>query len=67
MKWIPNGIDKLSGEVRGNLILIYDENEEAAIETLKHEFLDCAISQVIEPHKQVTNKQSYSKHLEELQ
>ncbi|MEM3368493.1 MAG: hypothetical protein QW193_01180 [Nitrososphaerales archaeon] len=56
VRWIPNGNDKLSGEVKGDFIYIYDDNEELAINTLKHEFLDYAISQVIEPYRQVTNK-----------
>ncbi|MEM2914591.1 MAG: hypothetical protein QXH91_04235 [Candidatus Bathyarchaeia archaeon] len=56
VRWIPNGSDKLSGEVKGDFIYIYDEDEEVAINTLKHEFLDYAISQVIEPYKQVTNR-----------
>lgn len=47
---------KLSGEVKGEFIYVYDESEETALKTLKHEFLDYAISQVIEPYKEVTNK-----------
>lgn len=54
--WIPNGNDKLSGEVKGETIFIYEENEKEAIETLRHEFLDYAISKVIEPYRNVTNK-----------
>jgi len=55
VRWIPNGSEKLSGEVRGDFILIYEEKEEVAIENLKHEFLDYAISQIIEPYREVTN------------
>ncbi len=54
--WIPNGNDKLSGEVKGETIFIYEESEREAIETLRHEFLDYAISKVIEPYRNVTNK-----------
>lgn len=54
--WIPNGNSKLSGEVRGDCIYIYEENEDEAKETLKHEFLDYAISKVIEPNKKLVNK-----------
>jgi hypothetical protein len=46
---------RLSGEVKEDLIYIYDENEEIALETLKHEFVDYAISKVVEPYKEVTN------------
>jgi hypothetical protein len=55
VKWIPNN-GKLSGEVKGDCIYIYEEQEEQALETLRHEFLDYAISQVIEPYKEVTNR-----------
>jgi hypothetical protein len=56
VKWIPNNNGKLSGEVKGDCIYIYEEQEEQALETLRHEFLDYAISQVIEPYKEVANK-----------
>ena len=54
--WVPKDNSKLSGEVRGCYIYVYDEDEEVALETLKHEFLDYAISRVIEPYKEVTNR-----------
>jgi hypothetical protein len=54
--WIPNSHPKLSGEVKKDFIYIYVKDEELALETLKHEFIDCAISRVIEPYKEVTNK-----------
>ncbi|MEM3027560.1 MAG: hypothetical protein QW220_02390 [Candidatus Bathyarchaeia archaeon] len=44
------------GTDRRETIFVYDESEELALETLKHEFLDYAISKVIEPYKNVTNK-----------
>lgn len=56
VKWITNNNSKLSGEVKGEIIYIYEENEELAIETLKHEFIDYAISKVIEPYGEVTNR-----------
>ena len=56
VRWLPNGSRQLSGEVRGKVILIYEEDEQAALETLKHEYLDWAISQVIDIHSKVTNK-----------
>jgi len=54
--WVPNGSSKLSGEVRGDSIYIYEEDEDIAVETLRHEFIDYAISKVIEPYKETTNK-----------
>lgn len=56
VKWVPSGDDKLSGELRGDCIYIYEETEKEALSTLRHEFFDYAISNVIEPYKQVTNK-----------
>jgi hypothetical protein len=54
--WLPNNSSSLSGEVKGETIYVYEEDLDKAIETLRHEFLDYAISQVIEPYRQVTNK-----------
>lgn len=54
--WVPNGDRKLSGEVKSDCIYIYEENQEKVLETLKHEFLDYAISSVVNPYKQLTNK-----------
>lgn len=56
VKWIPHGNGNLSGEVRGDCVLIYDQDVETALETLKHEIVDYAVSEVIEPYMQVTNK-----------
>jgi hypothetical protein len=55
VKWTPKD-GKLSGEVNGNCIYIYEGEEKPALETLRHEFLDYAISQAIEPYKEVTNR-----------
>ena len=61
--WMPGGLKRsvdgnlLSGEVRGNVIIIYDSELEAALETLKHEFLDYVISHEIEePYKELINR-----------
>jgi hypothetical protein len=35
---------QLSGKVKGVFIYVYEDNEEEAINTLKHEVLDYAIS-----------------------
>jgi len=56
VRWIPNNNSKLSGEVKGETIYIHDEEEELALETLKHEFIDYAISKVVEPYKEMTNR-----------
>jgi hypothetical protein len=56
VKWLPNCDGKLSGEVKGNCIYVFEETEKEALSTLRHEFLDYAISNVVDPYKQVTNK-----------
>ena len=52
----PSKNNPLSGEALGNLIKVYDLDEEKALQTLRHEFLDFCISQAIEPYRRVTNK-----------
>jgi hypothetical protein len=48
--WAPNSDSKEHGEVKGNVILIYDEEKKTALETLKHEFLHYSIhKEVVEP------------------
>jgi hypothetical protein len=54
--WLPNNSSELSGEVKGETIFIYEEEFEEALETLKHEFLDYAISKVIEPYRRIANQ-----------
>lgn len=56
VRWVPGGSHRISGEVKGSCIYIYDEDREVALETLKHEFVDYAISKVVEPYKEVTNR-----------
>ena len=55
LKWIPNKDSHISGEVKRSRIYLYDEDGKVALETLRHEFLDYALSKKIEPYKKVTN------------
>jgi hypothetical protein len=54
--WLPNNNSNLSGEVKDEMICVYEEDSDKALETLKHEFLDYAISQVIEPYRKIANR-----------
>ena len=54
--WKPSPDEALLGEVKNNLIYVYEADEEKAVDTLRHEFLDYCSSQAIEPYKEVTNK-----------
>ena len=45
-----------SGEIRENVIYIYEKNGERALETLRHEFLEHLLSQLVEPYREVANK-----------
>ena len=53
--WQPDGGNSLSGEVVNKTIQIYESDESKAIETLRHEFIDYAISQAVEPYKKIAN------------
>jgi hypothetical protein len=53
--WAPNADSKLSGEVKGKKIYVYEEDEEKAVETLYHEFFDYVISRAIEPYRSILN------------
>ena len=52
--WVPGGSSRLSGEVCGNVIRVYDEDFDTALCTLRHEFLDFLVSRAIEPYVEVT-------------
>jgi len=54
--WIPKGNCRVSGEVKGRYIYVYDDDGEVALETLKHEFIDHMISRVAVPYRDLTNQ-----------
>lgn len=54
--WSPNSGSKLSGEVKGDLVYIYEGDVDRAVKVLRHEFIDYLVSQAIEPYRSVTNK-----------
>lgn len=54
--WAPNPESSLSGEVRNGTLLIYEPDEDKAIQTLRHEYIDFLVSQAIEPYKSIANK-----------
>ena len=56
VEWIPDNDSNLSGEVKEKTIYIYEREADKALKTLRHEFLDYAISQIIEPYRQIANK-----------
>jgi len=53
--WRPCLDSSLSGEVRGNDLIIYETDEKEALKTLRHEFIDFIVSQAVEPYKEVAN------------
>ena len=66
--WTPKHSLNLDGEVKDGVIHVYSENLQDALKTLRHEFIDAIISEIIEPYKQVSNaliglvnKQAYDK------
>ena len=54
--WSPDSGSQLSGEVKGDVMYIYEPDEVRAVEVLRHEFIDYMVSQAIEPYRSVTNK-----------
>jgi hypothetical protein len=54
--WSSKAHSNLSGEVKRNDLIIYEESLDKTLSILRHEFLDYCISQVIESYKEVTNK-----------
>jgi len=56
VNWLPGRKLDICGEVKGNCIYVYDEDERKALDTLKHEFLDYLISKTIEPYEKIANK-----------
>jgi len=54
--WTPKQDSNLDGEIKDDVIYIYSSSFEAAMKTLHHEFLDYAVSQCVDPYKQVANQ-----------
>ena len=60
IEWLPShakqsGGKPLSGEVLGDVVYIYDAEIGDALKTLKHELVDCSISEVINCYREVCN------------
>jgi len=50
VRWTPRSNSKISGEVVGDTVYVYDENAQEAMNTLKHEYLDCLLTRkMVEP------------------
>ena len=57
VSWMPRSDSALEGEVKSDVIFIYSECEEDAVQTLRHEFLDFLVSQATEPYNELVNAQ----------
>jgi hypothetical protein len=53
--WRPSVDNSLSGEVKGEEVIIYECDESEALQVLRHEVIDFLVSHAIEPYKNVTN------------
>ncbi len=51
--WVPNASSKISGEVKSNLILIYESDPTRAVKTLHHEFIDFIVCRAIKPYEKI--------------
>jgi len=54
-KWIPSETSKLDGEVKEGVIYIYAGDEAKAVDIVRHEYIDFAISRPILMYQKVTN------------
>ena len=56
--WVPREDTDRHGEVKSNTIIIYDQAEETALRTLRHEFFDHLISEeIVDPLVKYLNLQ----------
>jgi hypothetical protein len=56
VRWKPESRGKLSGEVVDSVIYVYEENLNTAVNTLKHEYLDCILTRkIINPLTAIVN------------
>jgi len=55
VRWIPNPYSKLSGEVKDGKLIVYEEDPEDALVTLRHEFIDYVLSRLVSPYRDVAN------------
>jgi hypothetical protein len=53
--WVPDSTHCLSGEVKGNVIFVYETSKAKASAVLVHEVIDYSVSQAIEPYKELAN------------
>jgi hypothetical protein len=57
VKWLPNDNSKKSGEVLNEIIYIYEKDKVKALDTLKHEFIEYALTHELEIYyKKLINK-----------
>jgi len=56
LAWVPNSGSK-SGEVIGTTIRVYDLDQEKALDTLRHEFIEYVLTRdLVAPYKKLINK-----------
>jgi hypothetical protein len=55
VRWFPSE-RQISGELKNNIIFIYDFEESVAVDTLYHEFIEYIVTKAIEPYQQMANK-----------
>jgi hypothetical protein len=56
VRWKPQIESSLSGEVAEGIIYVYDEGLRDALETLRHEYLDCILTRkIVNPLTAIVN------------
>jgi len=69
ISWLPGGSDCLDGEVKDDIIRIYEEDPIKAVSVLRHEFLDYLVCKAVKPYQDLVNVQrtTINSVLKELQ
>ena len=55
VQWLPREDGPLSGEVKGDVIYIYESDEKKALDVLEHEFVDYLVTMGMDPLKLLIN------------
>ena len=54
--WLPDETHRLAGEVKGDVVYIYETSYRAAVDTLHHELVDWLVCNAVKPYQDVLNQ-----------
>jgi len=53
--WCPTNVSSLSGKVEEDIMYVYEEDSEKALDVLRHEFFDYLVSVAIKPYEKAAS------------